>query len=432
MTDVREEAQMHQDKPLFEIDPVLLRGLTQARVSRRGMLRGAGVAGLSALLAACGVSGTKKANEAAAPGFWASQKKAGLLDFANWPLYMDVKKVGGKDTHPTLDQFTKETGIKVTYKEVIEDNDSFLGKILPSLRAGQDTGWDLMVITNGEPLSKLTRPGYLVELDHTRLPNFAKYAGPQFKNPSYDPGNKFTLAWQGGLTGIAYNPKFTGRPITSFEDLFDPKFKGKVGMFGDATDLPNFAMVGLGIDTVRSTEDDWKRAAAKLKEQRDKGLVRKYFGNSGEAQALASGDVWLSMAYSGDVYQLNAEKGKEELKFVVPKEGAMLWTDNMCIPAKAKHPLDALTYMDYVYRPDVAAALAEYINYVTPVPSAKQAIEADAAKATGADKASLTDVAKSPFVFPSPDDLANTHTYRSLTVEEEKTWNRLFQPIFQS
>jgi spermidine/putrescine transport system substrate-binding protein len=432
MTHAREDAKVDQDNRPFELDPVLLRGLTQARVSRRGMLRGAGLAGLSAVLAACGVSGTKKATQGAASGFWDSQTKAGLLNFANWPLYMDVKKVGGKDTHPTLDQFTKQTGIKVNYKEVIDDNDSFLGKILPSLRAGQDTGWDLMVITNGEPLSKLTRPGYLIELDHSKLPNFAKYAGPRFKNPSYDPGNKFTLAWQAGLTGIAYNPKYTRRPITSFEDLFDPKFKGKVGMFGDSADLPNFAMAGLGIDPARSTEDDWKRAAAKLKEQRDKGLVRKYFGNSGEAQALSSGDVWLSMAYSGDVFQLNTEKGREELKFVVPKEGAMLWIDNMCIPAKAKHPLDAITYMDYVYRPDVAGALAEYINYVTPVPAAKQAIEADAAKATGEDKASLTDIARSQFVFPRPADLANTHTYRSLTVEEEKTWNRLFQPIFQS
>jgi len=425
-----------QDKRSPELDPVLLRGLTQARFTRRGMLRaagaGAGLAGVSALLAACGVSGTKQESKPAAPGFWDSQKKAGLINFANWPLYMDVKKVGAKDTHPTLDQFTKATGIKVNYKEVIEDNDSFLGKILPSLRAGQNTGWDLIVITNGPPLSKLLRQNFLIQLDQSKLPNFNKYAGAQFKNPTFDPGNKYTVAWQAGLTGIAYNPKFTKREITSFEDLFDPKFKGKVGMFGDATDLPNLALAGIGVDPAKSTEDDWKRAAAKLKEQRDKGLVRKYFGNSGEAQALSSGDVWLSMAYSGDVFQLNAEKGTDELKFIVPKEGAMLWNDNMCIPAKAGHPLDAITYMDYVYRPEVAAALAEYINYVTPVPDARQAIEADAAKATGDDKKSLEDIAKSPYVFPSAQDLANTRRYRDLTVEEEKTWNRIFEPIFQS
>ena len=427
---------MDQDKRPPEIDSALLRGLTQARLTRRGMFKaagtGAGVAGLAALLAACGVSGTSQENKAAAPGFWDSQKQAGLLNFANWPLYMDVKKVGGKETHPTLDQFTKETGIKVNYKEVIESNDGFLGKILPSLRAGQDTGWDLIVITNGPPLSRLLRQKYLVELDQSKLPNFTKNAGPSFKNPDYDPGNKYTVPWQGGLTGIAYNPKFTKREITSFEDLFDPKFKGKIGMFGDVNDAPNLALAGLGIEPSKSTEADWKRAAAKLTEQRDKGLVRKYFDNSGEAQALASGDVWLSMAYSGDVFQLNAEKGREELRFVVPKEGAMLWTDNMCIPLKAQHPLDAITYMDYVYRPEVAGALAAYINYVTPVPGAKQAIEAEAARASGEDRASLQDIATSPFVFPQESDLANTHSYRDLTPEEEKIWNRLFQPIFQS
>lgn len=429
---------MDQDKRPPRIDAALLRGLTQPRLTRRAMLRaagaGAGVAGVSALLAACGVSGTNQENEnkAPTPGFWDSQKKAGLLNFANWPLYMDVEKVGGKETHPTLDQFTKETGIKVNYKEVIESNDTFLGKILPSLRAGQDTGWDLIVITNGPPLSRLLRQKFLIELDQSKLPNFSKNAGAAFKERDYDPGNKYTIPWQGGMTGIAYNPKFTKREITSFEDLFDPKFKGKIGMFGDVNDAPNLTLAGLGIDPAKSTEADWKRAAAKLTEQRDKGLVRKYFDNSGEAQALASGDVWVSMAYSGDVFQLNAEKGREELKFIVPKEGAMLWTDNMCIPVKAQHPLDAITYMDYVYRPEVAGALAAYITYVTPVPAAKQAIEAEAAKASGEDKASLEDAAKSPFVFPKESDLANTHSYRELTPEEEKTWNRLFQPIFQS
>jgi len=206
----------------------------------------------------------------------------------------------------------------------------------------------------------------------------------------------------------------------------------RVEAAGDVVEAPNLALAGIGIEPAKSTEPDWQRAAAKLAEQRDKGLVRKYFDNSGEAQALASGDVWISMAYSGDVFQLNAEKGREELRFVVPKEGAILWTDNMCIPAKAQHPLDAITYMDYVYRPEVAGALAAYINYVTPVPAAKQAIEADAAKATGEDKTYLEGIATSPFVFPEESALANTHSYRNLTPDEEKVWNRLFQPIFQS
>jgi spermidine/putrescine transport system substrate-binding protein len=411
------------------IDPALLRGMTMPRISRRSALRGAGLLGASAVLAACGVSGTSEDKQPQASGFWASQTKAGVLDFANWPLYMDQEKVGGKVIYPSLQDFTKETGIKVNYKEVINANESFLGKISPSLKAGQPTGWDLMVITNGTQLDRLLRQKFLVELDHSKLPNFQKNADPSIKNPSYDPGNKYTIAWQSGLTGLAYNPKLTKRPITSINDLFDPAFKGKITMFGDSEDFPTMMMIGLGIDPVKSTEEDWKRTAEKMKELRPH--LRGFIDNAGEADVLSSGNAWISMAYSGDIYILN-NSGSPDIKFVVPKEGAALWTDNMMIPKGAKHPLDAITYMDYVYRPDVAAKLAEYIAYITPVPAAKEQLQAKAAKAKGEDKATLDGLISSPLVFPSPSDLAKAKRYRTLSVEEEQVWNRIFQPIIQS
>jgi spermidine/putrescine transport system substrate-binding protein len=412
------------------IDPALLRGMTMPRISRRAALRGAGLLSASAVLAACGVSGTsEEEQQQAAPGFWATQTKAGVLNFANWPLYMDTAKVGGKTVHPTLQRFTKETGIKVNYKEVIQDNDSFLGRITPSLRAGQDTGWDLIVITNGGPLEKLIRQNFLIELDHSKLPNFQANAAPKYKNPSFDPGNKFSIAWQAGLTGLAYNPKLTKREITSFDDLFDPKFKGKITMFGDSLEFPNFTMVGMGIDPSKSTEDDWNRAAEKMKEL--KPQLREFIDNAGEAEVLSSGNAWISMAFSGDIYQLNIS-GSPDIKFVIPEQGALLWHDNMCIPQKAKHPLDAITYMDYVYKPDVAADLTEYISYITPVPAAKDQLQAKAAKASGEDKQALEDLIDSPLVFPTEADLAKTKAYRVLSPEEEKVWNRIFQPIIQA
>jgi spermidine/putrescine transport system substrate-binding protein len=414
-------------------DPAWLRGLTAPRIGRRDLMRGAGVISLSALLAACGVKGTKQ--QAAPPDqvaeFWKAQTKTGQFNFANWPLYIDQATSGGKITHPTLDEFTKQTGIKVNYKEVIAENDPFLGKIMPSLQAGQYTGWDLIVITNGQPLNKLMRQNYLVPLDHSKLPNFAKYAGAGFKNPDYDPGNKFTLPWQGGITGIGYNPKLTGREITSFNDLFDPKFKGKVGMFGDTIDMPNLALLGIGVKPEKSTEADWRRAAQRLTEQRQAGIVRQYIDNDGEKKGLTSGDLWLSMAWSGDVFQLQAQ-GSEDLRFAIPKEGGLLWTDNMCIPAHPKHALDALTYMDYVYQPKVAAAMAEYINYITPVPAAQAVVKSGAAAASGEDKAALEQVADSPLVFPTASDLSNVFHYRVLTPEEEKVWNSIFEPVFQT
>ena len=411
-------------------DPALLRGLTMPRFSRRDALRGAGLLGASAFLAACGVEGSNEEDKAPqASGFWASQTKAGKLDFANWPLYMDQDKVKGKTVYPSLQQFTKETGIKVNYKEVINENDAFLGKINPSLKAGQPTGWDLIVITNGGSIEKLIRQNFLIELDHSKLPNFQKYAGEAYKNPTFDPGNKFTIAWQAGLTGLAYNPKLTKRPITSFQDLFDPKFKGKITMFGDSTDFPTLTMIGLGIDPAKSTEEDWKRTAEKMKELRPQ--IREFIDNAGEAEVLQSGNAWISMAYSGDIFILN-NSGAPDIKFVVPKEGAVLWQDNMAIPKGAKHPLDAITYMDYVYRPDVATMLTEYIAYITPVPSVKDRLQAKAAKASGEDKDYLDSLIDSPLVFPTEADLANTKRYRVLSVEEEQVWNRIFQPIIQS
>ena len=165
---------MTRNRPL---DPAWLRGATMPRISRRDALRGAGLLSASAILAACGVEGSGNDDKPQASGFWDNQTKAGVLDFANWPLYMDQDKVKGKTVYPSLQQFTKETGIKVNYKEVINENDAFLGKINPSLKAGQSTGWDLIVITNGGSIEKLIRQNFLIELDHSKLPNFQKNAG---------------------------------------------------------------------------------------------------------------------------------------------------------------------------------------------------------------------------------------------------------------
>ena len=417
---------MTRNRPL---DPAWLRGATMPRISRRDALRGAGLLSASAFLAACGVEGSGGDDAPQASGFWASQTKAGQLDFANWPLYMDQAKKGGKTVYPSLQDFTKETGIKVNYKEVINENDAFLGKINPSLQAGQDPGWDLIVITDGTPIDKLIRQNFLTELDHTKLPNFAKNAADAVKNPSYDPGNKFTLAWQSGLVGLAYNPKLTKREITSIKDLSDPAFKGKITMFEGDEDFPTMTMIGMGIDPVTSTEDDWKRAAEEMKKLRPQ--IREFVDNAGMAEGLSSGNAWISQAYSGDIYQLN-NSGSPDIKFVIPEEGATYWTDNMAIPKNAKHPLDAITYMDYVYRPEVAAALAEYIAYITPVPAVKEELQAKAAKASGEDKAYLDDLVTNPLIFPGEADLANTKRYRALTVEEEQVWDSIFQPVVQS
>lgn len=421
------------EQPGFDnLPPDIVRGLLSPRISRRAALKAGGIGAVTMALAACGVSGggkkgpTGTAATKAADSYWSTKKKTGSFSFANWPLYIDVNP-NNKNDHPSIDLFTKTTGIKVNYSEPIQDDDSYFGKIQPVLASGQGIGEDVIIITNGIYLDKMIELGYLIPLDHKRMPNFDKYASPLVKNPSFDPGNTYTMAWQSGMTGIGYDPKLTGREITSWQDLMDPKFKGKIGMFADIEDLPNSALLAVGAKPETSTEQDWRKAGEWLTKQRP--LVRKYYQQD-YIDPLSKGDIWISLAWSGDIFQANASGAS--LKFVIPKEGALIWTDNMCIPKYSQHPVDAMTWMDFVYQPNVAAMLTESINYVTPVPDCKAVIEADAAKAKGADKATLQGIATSPLVFPSPADYTKLHRYRVLTAAEETVWDSIFEPVYQS
>jgi spermidine/putrescine transport system substrate-binding protein len=419
-----------RDLPDYLLDPSFLRGLGQARLSRRSALKGAGAISFAGFLAACGIGATSSAPAAHTNWVWDKAVKAGVLDFANWPLYIDTgTDASGATTYPSLLKFTQDTGIKVNYSEPIQDDAEWFAKIAPVLTQGQPIGYDLMVVTNGIQMTDLQLKHWLVELDHSKMPNFFKNAAPRLLNRQYDSGNKFTMPWQSGLTGIGYNPKLTGREITSYADLFDPAFKGKVGMMNGNEDTGNLALVGMGIKPENSKPGDWQKAADKIKAARDSGIIRKFYDQS-YIKALGAGDTWLTMAWSGDIFQANLSAGNEDLKFVVPKEGGLIWTDNMCIPLYAPHPLDAITYMDYVYQPAIAAMLAEYVDYITPVPSAKQAIESDAAQATDpAAKASLLQTSESPLVFPSADDLARSYYYRVLTPSEASQWDDIWNAV---
>jgi spermidine/putrescine transport system substrate-binding protein len=412
------------------LSPDLLRGLTQRRVSRRSVLKAGGIGALAASLAGCSIAPTSAGNGsfagayAARTEFWRSQQKHGKFNFANWPAYMDVGK--GSD-HPSLDLFTKQTGIAVNYQEVINEDDSFYGVIAPELAAQQDTNYDLMVITNGIYLDLLIQQDFLIPLDQDRMTNFYTYASDLVRSPSYDRGNVFTMAWQSGITGIGYNPKYMDN-ITSWDDLLDPKLNGHLGMFADNEDLPCSALCAIGVNPETSQPADWHKAAEWL--QKARPLVRKFYQQDYLGQ-LKNGDLYASMAWSGDIFIANSEG--HNLKFVVPKEGAPIWTDNMCIPKYAKNPLDSMIYADWVYQPKIAAMLADYIDYITPVPAVRQVFLQDAQQAAKpADKKYYTGLASNPLVFPNNADFAKLHRYRVLTQDEQKEWNAIFQPIYQS
>lgn len=414
-----------------ETSPVLER-----RLPRRDLFRfagvGAGAVGIGGVLAGCGVQGKggqakKTAAKKAVHNFWAGKHKTGRVSFGNWPLYIDVAP-HDNSKHPSLQMFTKKTGITVNYDEVKQSDEQIFAKLRPSLEADQWCGYDIVTVANSIWLPKWRDLGYLVPLDHDRMSNFTKYAGDKYLNPAYDPHNTYTMPWQSGFTGIAYDPDKTGRQITSYADLMDPKFKGKIGMLSDISELPNIALLAVGVEPKDSTQKDWKKAARWLEQQ--KPLVRKYYGQD-YVEALVKGDIWISLGWSGDIFQANLSGGSN-LKFVIPDEGVMLWTDCMVILKGTKHPVDAMTLMDYYYQPKPAAMLAEYVNYISPVPDAQQVVESDAKHATGDQHDYLMQVAHSQFVFPSAATYNKTHDYRVLNHEELQAWQDLFEPIYQS
>jgi spermidine/putrescine transport system substrate-binding protein len=413
----------------MSIDDLLrLERLGNLPFTRRDLLRatGKGGAGLAAaaVLAACGGLSTNASPSAAVGSPSALPPLAYELSIAQWPLYIDPGKNGAKS--PTLAAFEQETGIRVTYRENINDNAAFFGKLVPQMSAGQDPGYDLITLSDWVVV-KMNRLGWLAPIDHSALPTVTANIGPAFADPAYDPGNAHSIPWQGGITGIAYDPSKTGRPLTKFADLWDPAFAGHVGMLTEMVDTMNLTLLSLGVDIQNATIDDAARAQAKLIEQRDAGIVRQYYGQD-YTRALSQGDVWATMAWSGDVFQLKLSN--PGLEFVVPEEGGILWVTPMEILRTAAHPTDAHAFLDFVYRPEIAAAITEYVAYVTPVPAVQDIVRQHAAAAkTSARRNYLSYLAESPLVFPTDDMLANLFSYKVLSGSEEQQWENLFSQV---
>jgi spermidine/putrescine transport system substrate-binding protein len=393
---------------------------------RRDALRLAGLAGLSAAglaAAGCGESAAPAANKTQPIGsasWWATQRRHGHVNFANWPLYIDP-------SHQTLNEFTAATGITVNYAEVIQEDESWYNEINPILRRGQAIGYDVMVVTDGFQFSELVTAGELVPLNQKLMPNFYRYARPRFRNRSFDPGNTYSMPWAGGATGIAWNPDFIHKEITSINELWNPAYKGRVGMMTDILDTGNFGMLKEGVNPETSGPAGWRKAAQALAQQRDAGIPRGYYQQD-YIDALTKGDTWISMAWSGDVFLQNLSSGTD-LRFVIPQEGGNMWTDNMMIPKGAQNPVDAMMLMDWYYRPDIAALLTEAINYIPPVPRAQRIIAADAAKASGSQKTLLTKVATSDLVFLRASEYARLRNYADVSGKRQELYQSLFNPL---
>jgi spermidine/putrescine transport system substrate-binding protein len=426
-----------------DIDPAfaasLMRGITQRRVSRRDLIKygGAtvGTLSLASILAACGGETAPSGGGTSPAGQQVdfTTEPGSEINFANWPLYIDSAKDPdtGERIHPSLLSFTDETGIAVNYNAEIQANASFFGELLPQLQAGQDTGRDIIVITNGREFTALTANGWVTELDPSLRPNFDANAASWAKDPEYDPGNKFSMAWQSGLTGIGYLTEKVSRPITSMDDLMNPDIVGtsSVGMI--TGDMPGLVMINLGIDPVTSGPAEWQEAADWIQMLKDSGTLRKFY-DQGYIDDFTAGNLAASMAWSGDVLYYKIWENKP-YEWIVPDGGALLWIDNMMIPANSANPQGSYQLMDYVYKPEIAQMITEWVAYMSPVPAVQDLIAQHATEVKGEYAADLADMAENPLLWPDDELLAQTSFDRNLTTDEEREeYDAIFIPITET
>jgi spermidine/putrescine transport system substrate-binding protein len=396
------------------------------RVGRSGLLVGSAIS-LPAILAACGIGSSAPPKASLPPSSSGNigPRATGTLSFANRPLSIDPRDGSHAGTIADYEAATDST---VTYTEAITDEAAFFGRIQPVLAAGRDTGYDLIVAPDWR-VARLASLTYLEPIDvGVNVPNFGAHAAQRYRNPGFDPGNAHSVPWRSDMVGIAFNPSLTKREITSFSDLLDPAFKGRIGMLADMRDTLNLTLLGMGVKLAAATIENLKSAQAKLLAQRP--LVRAYYDGS-YVDALAGGDLAISVAHSADVFQLQFDN--PDLRFVLPAEGGLLRVDNLVVPAHARHPVDAQQMMNFVYRPEIAAQITEYVNPVCPVPEARDIIRQHARDAAGEGDSEAADylnkVAASTLVFPTDATLAKAFSPKDLSEEEEAQWNDLFQAV---
>jgi spermidine/putrescine transport system substrate-binding protein len=376
-----------------------------ARVSRRTLLKGAGAAaflgGSAAVLPLFELQGAKQTPQTCpSTDLSASEKE---LIISNWPAYIDPRN----NPDSTYAVFQEQTGISVSYTDDVNDNIEFFGKIVNQMRACEPVDRDMFMLTDWMA-ARMINLGWLQKLDHANLPNVDANLLPALKAPPWDPNRDYSVPWQSGLTGIAYNAGIT-EEVRSFEELLTRSdLKGRVTVLTEMRDTMLFMLLVVGADPLDFTDDDWANALDRLNQAVSDGQIRAFTGNE-YLRGLKSGDIAACEAWSGDVIQ--AQFDDPNIKFVRPEEGLSAWSDNMLVPNLAEHKANAEEWMNYYYDPMVAAKLAAWVNYICPVEGAQEAMEKV--------DPSLVD---NPLIFPTPEDLEGTKTMMPLNESQTQTY----------
>lgn len=390
----------------------LAQSLSRAALSRRAAFGGLAAVAAAGALTACGSPGKNEAaasrTPAAAPDLSDTEK---IVNWSHWPEYIDL--VDGK--HPTLQQFSKKTGIKVNFNEDYNDNDEFFAKVRPLLEAGKDTGRDVWVSTDWM-VARLIRLGYLLPLNKDNIPN-AKNLEPSLADPGFDKGRVYSLPWQTILAGLGYNKKATGgKAVTTMDQLLhDPTLKGKVTLLTEMRDTVGLVMIEQGKKLDSFTADDFAAAIQVLQDAKDAGQIKAFTGNE-YVGPLGSGDTAACVVWTGDVAQSMANNSN--LGYSLPDAGFTVSSDNFVIPAMAQHKTNAEKLINFYYTPEVMAEVVEAINYIGPVVGLKEILAKKDPKLT-----------KNELIFPSQETLARGQVFRALSSAEEVDFNRQFQTL---
>lgn len=397
---------------------VVRESITTRPITRRRVLAGGALAGVAAFIAACGTKGTASEAPAsgvattpeASTGAAAAATPSPELNWANWAYYIDVDE-NDPTKHPTIDGFTAEYGTVVHYEEVIEGNDEFVATIKDALNTGKDTGWDIITLTDWMA-AKLIRLGWIEAFNPDNVANLITNIKDVYRAVDWDPDVKHHAPWRSGMTGVGFNSAAVG-DLTSLAPLFtsDPKWNGKVEYLSEMRDAVGLAMLYLGLDPTKPTNEDCDKAVALMEKAKADGIVRDVKGQS-YTEDLKSGDAVLSMAWSGDMVQTQIDKAT--LAFALAKEGGMLWTDNMMIPKGAAHKGTAELLINYYYDPEVSATVSTAVDYISPV--------------KGSDEFNPDDKGN-PLVNPPTDWVDRLYIFGALTEEQENYFNEQFAKV---
>lgn len=394
----------------------LLRLASTSLASRRALLTGALGVGAVGALAACApppppAGGAAKVD---LPADRSATEK--VVRWSNWDAYMDKDDSGNH--YPTLEAFEKKSGIKVTYSVDVDDNDSYVNKVAPQLRAKQDIKTDIFVLTDWMA-NRVIREGLVQPLELIQMPNAGNLLEP-LKEVSFDPGRQYSLTWQTGFAGIGYNRRKVGRELKTIEDLWAPNLKGRVSVLSEMRDTVGLIMQSQGVDLGKAfTKDQFQAGLDEVDKRISDGNIRRVKGNS-YISDLKSGNAVAGIVWSGDLFALRSETEDDDWQFVIPESGGTIWSDNMMIPITSTHRRNAERVMNYYYDPKVAAQVAAWVNYVCPV----QGAQAEMEKID-------PELAKSPFIFPDAAYIRekNIQGFVALSPEEDQEYSALWQKV---